>query len=110
NHPTIRALDAQIGEIESQIAAEGRRVASALEAQAQIEADLQASLEAELERLKVTAGNDTRDGVALAELEREASAQRELLNAYLLRLAEATARSDVNSALPDVRMVSEAAP
>ncbi|SDG70508.1 GumC family protein [Pelagibacterium luteolum] len=110
NHPTIRALDAQIAEIDTQISAEGRRIAAALEAQAQIEADLQTSLQAELDRLKVTAGTDTIEGVTLAELEREATAQRELLNAYLLGFAEASARSDVNSALPDIRIVSEAAP
>lgn len=107
-HPTIRALDAQIAEINTQISNEGRRVAQALEAQAQIEADLEQSLRAELERVKVTAGSDTIEGVTLAELEREAAAQRDLLNAYLLRFTEASARSDMSSALPDVRIVSEA--
>lgn len=110
NHPTIRALDAQIAAIDQQISIEGERVAQALEAQAQIEADLERSLQAELDRLKVTAGSDTVEGVTLAELEREAAAQRELLNAYLLRFTEATARSDIGSSLPDVRIVSEAAP
>lgn len=110
NHPTIRALEAQIVEINAQIANEGQRVAQALEAQAEIEAELERSLQAELDRLKVTAGTDTVEGVTLAELEREAAAQRELLNAYLLRFTEATARSDISSSLPDVRLVSEAAP
>lgn len=110
NHPTIRALDAQIAAINEQISNEGQRVAQALEAQAQIEADLEQSLQAELDRLKVTAGSNTVEGVTLAELEREAAAQRDLLNAYLLRFTEATARSDIGSSLPDVRFVSEAAP
>jgi polysaccharide biosynthesis transport protein len=110
NHPTIRALDAQIGELGAQIAAEGRRVAEALERQAQIEADLVRSLEGELTRAKITAGSATREGVTLAELEREAAAQRDLLNAYLIRFSEATARTDANSALPDVRIVTQAAP
>lgn len=110
NHPVIRALDAQIGELNNQIAAEGRRVAEALERQAQIEADLVQSLEDELTRAKVTAGSATREGVELAELEREAAAQRDLLNAYLIRYSEAAARTDTNSALPDVRIVNHAAP
>lgn len=110
NHPTIRALDAQIAAINEQISNEGQRVAQALEAQAQIEAALEQSLQAELDRLKVTAGSDTVEGVTLAELEREAAAERDLLNAYLLRFTEATARSDIGSSLPDVRFVSEAAP
>lgn len=110
NHPTIRALDAQIATLNEQISNEGQRVAQALEAQAQIEADLEQSLQAELDRLKITAGTDTVEGVTLAELEREAAAERDLLNAYLLRFTEATARSDIGSSLPDVRFVSEAAP
>ncbi|WP_196259007.1 GumC family protein [Pelagibacterium limicola] len=110
NHPTIRALDAQIGEINSQITAEGRRVAEALERQAQIEADLVRSLEDELARAKVAAGSATREGVTLAELEREAAAQRDLLNAYLIRHSEALARTDATAVLPDVRIVSQAAP
>ncbi|WP_127142730.1 GumC family protein [Pelagibacterium montanilacus] len=109
NHPSIRALDAQINEIDAQIAEEGRRVADALDVQARIEADLQGSLQADLEQLKLTAGTATRDGVSLAELEREATAQRELLNAYLIRFSEARARSENESVLPDVRLVSAAA-
>lgn len=110
NHPIIRALDAQIGELNNQIAAEGRRIADALDRQAQIEAELVRSLEDELTRAKLVAGSATREGVALAELEREAAAQRDLLNAYLLRYSEALARSDVSATLPDVRIVSQAAP
>lgn len=110
NHPTIRALDAQIAEIDTQIAAEGRRVADALDVQARIEADLERSLQEELTRLKITAGSATREGVTLAELEREATAQRELLNAYLIRYSDAAARTESSSALPDVRIISEAAP
>ena len=50
NHPTIQALNAQIAELNNQIALEGRRVADALEAEAQIEADLETSLQADLTR------------------------------------------------------------
>lgn len=110
NHPTIRSLDAQIAELNTQIAAEGRRVASALEAQASIETELEASLRSELDALKLQAGSATRESVTLAELEREAAAQRDLLNAYLIRYSEAASRSETNAALPDVRIVSEAAP
>lgn len=110
NHPTIRALSAQIGELDNQIAAEGRRVADALEAEAQIEADLEASLKGELTRAKASASTATRDTVGLDSLEREAKAQRDLLESYLLRYNEASSRVDTNSALPDVRVVTVAAP
>lgn len=110
NHPTIRALTAQITELDAQLRAEGQRVADALEAEAQIEADIEASLQADLTRAKATASTATRDTVTLDSLQREAKAQRDLLEAYLLRYTEASSRVDVNSALPDVRVVSEAAP
>jgi uncharacterized protein involved in exopolysaccharide biosynthesis len=110
NHPSIRALNAQIAELDSQLRIEGGRVADALEAEAQIEADLAASLEADLARAKSSASLATRETVTLDGLEREAKAQRDLLEAYLLRFNEASSRVDSNSALPDVRVVSEAAP
>lgn len=110
NHPTIRALNAQIAELNNQIALEGRRVADALEVEAQIEADLEASLRGDLTRAKTTASTATQDNVTLDSLEREAKAQRDLLEGYLQRYNEAFSRTETSSALPDVRVVSEAAP
>jgi succinoglycan biosynthesis transport protein ExoP len=110
NHPTIQALTAQIAELNNQISLEGRRVADALEAEAQIEADLEASLRADLSRAKSSASTATQDGVTLDSLERDAKAQRDLLESYLQRHTEAVSRIESNSALPDVRVVSVAAP
>ncbi|MGV3574974.1 MAG: Wzz/FepE/Etk N-terminal domain-containing protein [Devosia sp.] len=110
NHPNIRALNAQIAELDNRINQEGYRVAAALEAEAQVEADLEASLQADLSRFKATASTATQDTVALDSLQREAKAQRDLLEAYLLRYNEASSRADAGSALPDVRVVTEAAP
>jgi succinoglycan biosynthesis transport protein ExoP len=110
SHPTIRALNAQVGELDNQIRQEGQRVAAALESEAQIEADLENSLQADLDRAKASASTATRDNVTLDGLEREAKAQRDLLESYLLRYNEASSRVDANSALPDVRVVSVAAP
>ncbi|ODT70739.1 MAG: hypothetical protein ABS75_11460 [Pelagibacterium sp. SCN 63-23] len=110
SHPAVRALNAQIAELDNQIRQEGRRVATALEAEAQIEADLERSLQADLDRAKASASTATRDTVTLDSLQREAKAQRDLLEAYLLRYNEASSRVDSNSALPDVRVVSVAAP
>lgn len=110
NHPTIQALTAQIAELNNQISLEGRRVADALEAEAQIEADLEASLRADLARAKSSASTATQDGVTLDSLERDAKAQRDLLESYLQRHTEAVSRIQSNSALPDVRVVSAAAP
>src|SRR5690606_16641014 len=110
NHPTIRAIDSQLRELETQIRQEGMRVAETLEAEGKVEGNLEATLTADLDRLKQTASTATRDTVALDGLEREAKAQRDLLEAYLLRYTEASSRVDTNSTLPDVRVVTEAAP
>ena len=110
NHPAIQALNAQIAELDKQIGIEGRRVADALEAEAQVEAGLEASLQADLTRAKSSSSSVTQDTVTLDALEREAKAQRDLLEGYLQRYSEAVSRTDTNSALPDVRVVSIAAP
>jgi len=110
SHPNIRALNAQIAELDGRINQEGYRVAEALEAEAQVEADLEASLQADLSRFKQTASTATQDTVALDSLQREAKAQRDLLEAYLMRYNEASSRGEAGSALPDVRVVTEAAP
>lgn len=110
NHPSVRALNAQISELETRINQEGYRVAGALEAEAQVEADLEASLQADLSRFKATASTATQDTVALDSLQREAKAQRDLLESYLLRYNEASSRGETGSTLPDVRVVTEAAP
>ncbi|HUV32096.1 MAG TPA: GumC family protein, partial [Devosiaceae bacterium] len=108
-HPSVRALDAQIAELTATIQAEGRRIAQAFDSQAEIESGLEQSLRDELTRLKLLASLAQINGVTLAELEREAAAERDLLNAFLIRYREAAARSSNNAALPDVRIVSTAA-
>lgn len=110
NHPTILALNAQIAELNNQITIEARRVAEALESEAKVEADLEVSLQADLTRAKTSSSSVTQETVTLAALEREAKAQRDLLEGYLQRYSEAVSRVDSNSALPDVRVVSVAAP
>ncbi|QQR40897.1 GumC family protein [Devosia rhizoryzae] len=110
SHPTMRSLNAQVNQLNEQIRIEGQRVAASLDAEAQIQSDLETSLRAELARSKSSASTATRDTVTLDSLEREAKAQRDLLEAYLLRYNEASSRVEANSALPDVRVVSVAAP
>lgn len=110
NHPTIKALKAQIREMEGQIAAEAEKVADSFDTTAKSEADLEQRLRDELTRAKLSAGDATRGSVTLDSLEREAKAQRDLLENYLAKYSDAVSRSASNAALPDVRVISEAAP
>lgn len=109
NHPTLQALDAQILDIDRQIQREGLRIAESLETQAKIEGELEKSLRDDLVRLKISASSAERSGVTLAELEREATAKRNLLNTFLARQSEATARTNTGAIFPDVRIISTAA-
>ncbi|MEO6013358.1 MAG: GumC family protein [Devosia sp.] len=109
-HPTIKALNAQIAQINVQIGAEARRIADGLAAQVGIEDGTIGALNDDLERAKLTASTQTKDSVALDSLTREAKAQRDLLDSYLLKYRDAAGRTESGSALPDVRIVTKAAP
>jgi polysaccharide biosynthesis transport protein len=109
-HPSVKAVTAQIAAIDRQVAIEGRRVADALDAEAKIESASIASLRKNLADIKAKAGDATKQGVTLDALDREAKADRDLLESYMTRYRDATARTDPNSALPDLRVVTYAAP
>ncbi|MDC9824315.1 GumC family protein [Devosia sp. ZB163] len=110
NHPTIKALKAQIREIEQQVALEADKVADSLEAEAEVESGLELRLREDLTRAKITASDATKGGVTLDSLEREAKAQRDLLENYLAKYSDAVSRTASSATLPDVRVISEAAP
>lgn len=108
-HPTIKALRAQVAELEDQIRAESRKVADSLDAEAKVQAGLEQKLRDDLTRAQLASGDATKGGVTLDSLEREAKAQRDLLETYLARFNDAEARSAANASLPDVRIVTDAA-
>lgn len=110
SHPEIASLTAQINEMSNQITSEGARVAEALEVEAQIESSLEVSLRDDLARLKLSASDASTSNVRLVELEREANAQRDLLETYLLRYRDAVARTDSSATLPDLRQITIATP
>ena len=109
-HPTIKALNAQIAQVNGQINAEAKRIADGLAAQVTVEDGLIAALNDDLARARLAASTQTRDSVTLDSLTREAKAQRDLLDSYLIRYRDAASRTDAGSALPDVRIVTQAAP
>ena len=109
-HPSVEAVTAQIAAVDRQIAIEGRRVADALDAEAKIEDASIVSLQKNLADLKAKAGAATKQGVTLDALDREAKADRDLLESYMTRYRDAAARTDPNASLPDLRLITLAAP
>jgi len=109
NHPTIRTLTAQIAELDGQIAAEGRRIAAALDAEAQIEAEMASALDQQLAEAQTGAALPADAAATLARLQGEVETQRGRLDAYLARLGE-TAAPPALGTLPAVTVVALATP
>jgi Mrp family chromosome partitioning ATPase len=109
-HPRIKELKAQIGEIDRQIRAEGDRLAQQLENDAKLAGDRVVSLIASLDQVKQAASQSNEQDVQLRALEREAKTQRDLLESYLSKYREASARDSINAAPPEARIISRATP
>jgi polysaccharide biosynthesis transport protein len=107
-HPRIKELKAQIADLDAQIRAEAESIARSFEADARITSARVASLTAQFDQLKDQAASTNVRGVELRALERDAKAQRDLLESYLAKYREATARDTINSAPADARVISRA--
>jgi len=106
-HPRIKELKAQISDLDKQIRDEAARLARSFENDARIAGARLESLQASLDQLKQQAASTNGQDVELRALEREAKAQRDLLESYLAKYREATAR-DTLSGPSDVRIISRA--
>ena len=109
-HPRILELKAQIAEIDRQIRNEGERLARQLENDAKVAGDRIKTLTASLNQVKKTASQTNEQDVELRALEREAKTQRALLESYLVKYREASARDSINAAPPEARIISRATP
>ncbi|MCC7346398.1 MAG: lipopolysaccharide biosynthesis protein [Variibacter sp.] len=107
-HPRIKELRAQIADLERQIRVEAERIVRSLENDARIAGARVAQLTANLEQLKRQASSTNEQDVQLRALEREAKAQRDLLESYLAKYREATARETMGTAPADARIISRA--
>ena len=107
-HPRIKELRAQIAALEVQIRVETGVLIESIENDARIAAARIETTMAAADQLKnQIAGLSTQD-VQLRALEREAKAQRDLLESYLGKYREATTRDSLESAPSDVRVISRA--
>jgi tyrosine-protein kinase Etk/Wzc len=107
-HPRIKELRAQINDLDRQIRSEADRLARSLENDARVASAKLDSLGASLDQLKRQAANTNEQDVQLRALEREAKAQRELLESYLAKYREASTRDSIGAGSPDARIISTA--
>jgi succinoglycan biosynthesis transport protein ExoP len=107
-HPRIKELKAQIADLEAQIRSEGERLARSLENDAKLSDARMGTLDTGLDQLKQQANASNEQDVQLRALERDAKSQRDLLESYLAKYREATARDSIDAASPDARIISTA--
>ena len=107
-HPRIKELKAQIADLDRQIRSEAEKVVRNLESDARIATARVEQASANLDHLKRSATSTNKQDVQLRALEREAKAQRDLLESYLAKYRETTARESLGAAPADARIISMA--
>ena len=107
-HPRIKELRAQLADIDRQIREEASKVSRSFENDARIAAGRVEGLSASLDQSKKQATSTNGQDVQLRAYEREAKAQRDLLESYLAKYREATARENIYAAPADGRIISRA--
>jgi polysaccharide biosynthesis transport protein len=107
-HPRIKELKAQLADLDGQIRDEASKISRSLDNDARIAGGRVESLSASLEQLKKQATSTNGQDVQLRALDREAKAQRDLLEAYLAKYREANTRENIDAAPADGRIISRA--
>ena len=108
NHPRIKELKAQLADLDRQIRDEASKISRSLDNDARIASGRVEGLSANLDQLKKQASSANGQDVKLRALEREAKAQRDLLESYLAKYREATTRENIEAAPADGRIISRA--
>lgn len=107
-HPKLKSLRAQLADIRQQIDRETKKILASIENEAKVAELREQQLLQQSNVLKADSARAGEDTVGLNALEREATAERQLLETYLARYREAASRSDKNSSPADARVVSTA--
>jgi polysaccharide biosynthesis transport protein len=107
-HPRIKELKAQLADLDRQLREEASKISRSLDNDARIAGGRVEGLSASLEQLKRQATSTNDQDVELRALEREAKAQRDLLESYLAKYREANTRENIDAAPADGRIISRA--
>ena len=107
-HPTMVKLRADAADLETKIDAEIAKIVGGLESELDIARGREAAAKSKLYLAKRRVGENNKALVTLRSLEREAQANRLLLETMLARFTETSAQDDLASMRPDARIISEA--
>jgi|GEM_PF-7008729 len=107
-HPDMIARLAELDDLRRAISGEVGKIARRLENDVRVAAARERSLRASIARLKRDAATEKQQEAELRSLEREAAANRGLLESFLLRASETGARNDRSIQRPEARIISRA--
>ncbi len=109
-HPKMVAVRNELANVDQQIRTEALKIVAGLEDQARVAATREASLRASLNAAKAKASTSNLDDVKLRALERDAAANRTLLESFLNRYADASTRQEVTAQPGFARIIQRAVP
>ncbi|PSH70903.1 chain-length determining protein [Phyllobacterium brassicacearum] len=107
-HPQLIQAQSQVNGIRSEIRYELSRIASSVQVELKRSVQQEQDLAARLAQLKARTASNNEDMVKLRELEREATAKREVYEAFLLRAKETGELESMNTT--NIRVISPARP
>jgi len=107
-HPRLQEEQANLADLERQIEKEVLKVIEALKNEARVANARVNSLRASLNRLQRRMGELNQDEVKLRAFQRDADSNRALLESFLLRYQQATARAEADAQAANARIVSRA--
>ena len=108
NHPKMMAAQKEYGAINNEIKKEALKVVGSLQGQAKIAAERAQALRTNLEKMKGRESDANISDVKLKSLEREALANRTLLESMLSRYADASTRQDSGQQPSKARIIQRA--
>lgn len=108
SHPRMIKLRAEAADLKTRIEAEIQKIVDGLDYEVAIARARESSLAAAVGDAKERVGEANRADVGLRALEREAQANRLLLETMLARFTETSAQDDMASQQPDARVISRA--
>lgn len=110
SHPKMVAARNELAKVDQQIRNEAMKMVAGLEDQARIAATREAALRASLNSAKAKASTTNLDEVKLRALERDAAANRSLLESFLNRYTDASARQEISAQPGFARIIQRAVP
>lgn len=107
-HPRMAQLNADLRNLNRQIDTETRKIVKGLENEARVSAARENELKRNFKNLQKKVAINSKAGVKLRALEREAKANRELLESFLKKYQQASARNEISSQPANARIISHA--